>query len=147
MTQTAIRAEAEIRQRLDEWVQALRMKDINGVMSIYADDMVSFDIVPPLFYAGSDAYHQRWQEVFDTYTGRIEYEIRDVHITTEGDVAFLHSLNHIKGTMVSGQKTDMWLRWTACLRLIKGVWKIAHLHASVPADLATGRAVTNLQPS
>jgi hypothetical protein len=41
---------------------------------------------------------------------------------------------------------DLWLRWTACLRLIEGVWAVVHAHVSVPADLARSRAVLDLQP-
>jgi uncharacterized protein (TIGR02246 family) len=139
--------EAVIRQRVEELVKAVQTKDIDGVMSIYAHDVVAFDIVPPLRYVGADAYRQRWQETFAAYAGPIEYEVRDLQITTEGDLAFLHSLNHVKGTLASGQSTDVWLRWTACLRLIEGVWVIVHLHVSVPADLASGRAELNLQPA
>ena len=40
--------EANIRQRINRWVEALRTMDLEGVMSLYAPDIVSFDIVPPL---------------------------------------------------------------------------------------------------
>jgi ketosteroid isomerase-like protein len=143
--ETAIRAEAIIRQRVDELVQALRMKDIDRVMSAYAPDFVGFDIVPPLRYVGADAYRRRWQETFAAFDGPLDYEVRDLHITTDGELAFLRSLNHVKGTL-SGQRTDLWLRWTACLRLIEGAWVIVHGHVSVPADVERGRAVLDLQP-
>lgn len=146
MIETVIRAEVAIRQRVEELVKALRMKDIDAIMPIYAHDFVGFDIVPPLRYVGADAYRRRWQETFAAFAGPIDYEVRDPQITTEGDLAFLHSLNHVKGTLVSGQNTDLWLRWTACWRRIAGVWVVVHGHVSVPADLEHGRAVLNLQP-
>ena len=43
-------AEALIRQRIEDLVKALNAKDIDGVMSLYAPNIVSFDIVPPLRY-------------------------------------------------------------------------------------------------
>ena len=147
VTDADIRAEAAIRQRVEECVNALRIKDIDGVMSLYADDLVGFDIVPPLQYVGAAAYRRRWLETFAAYTGPIEYEVRDLQITTHGELAFLRSLNHVQGTLASGQRTDLWLRWTACLRLIDGVWLVVHVHVSVPADLASGRAVLDLQPA
>jgi ketosteroid isomerase-like protein len=140
------RAETDIRQRIDECVNALRLKDIDGIMSLYAPDLVAFDVVPPLRYVGADAYRQRRQETFAAYAGPLDYELRDVQITVLGDLAVLHSLNHVRGTLVSGQSTDIWLRWTACLRRIEGVWLVVHGHVSVPADLASGRAVLDLQP-
>ena len=39
-------AEALIRQRVEDLVKALRAKDIDGVMSLYAPNLVSFDIAP-----------------------------------------------------------------------------------------------------
>jgi ketosteroid isomerase-like protein len=140
-------AEAVIRQRVEDLVNAVRLKDIDRVMSVYAQEVVSFDIVPPLRYTGVHAYRQRWQETFAAYAGPIDYEVHDLRITTAGELAFLHSLNHVQGTLASGQRTDLWLRWTACWRLIEGVWMIVHLHVSVPADLASGRAELSLQPA
>jgi ketosteroid isomerase-like protein len=40
--------EADIRQRIDKLAEAIRAMNLEGVMSIYAPDIVSFDIVPPL---------------------------------------------------------------------------------------------------
>jgi hypothetical protein len=48
------------------------------------------------------------------HTGPIVYEVSDLSVTTGGDLAFVHSLNHVKGTLASGHTTDLWLRWTAC---------------------------------
>ena len=47
--------EADIRQRIDRCVEALRAMDLEGVMSLYAPDIVSFDIVPPLRHLGAKA--------------------------------------------------------------------------------------------
>ena len=47
--------EASIRRRIDKLVEALRAMDLEGVMSLYAPDIVSFDIVPPLRHVGAKA--------------------------------------------------------------------------------------------
>ena len=138
--------EAEIKRVIEGGVEAIHDKNIEGVMSIYAQEVVSFDIVPPLRYVGADAYRKRWEETFSSFQGPIGYEIHDLNITVGDDVAFTHSLNRISGTMNNGQKTDLWLRWTACFRKINGKWLIVHHQNSVPVDLATGRAVFSLKP-
>ncbi len=139
-------AEALIRQRIEELAKALRAKDIDAVMSIFAPDLVSFDIVPPLRYVGADNKRRAWQEAFAIYTGPFDYELHELNVTTEGELAFVHSLNHVTATLASGHVTDMWLRWTACFRRIDGVWLVVHDHVSVPADLEHGQAVVNLTP-
>jgi ketosteroid isomerase-like protein len=95
---------------------------------------------------GADAFRKVWEEVFLVYQGPIYYEIHDLDITMGDEVAFTHSLNRISGTMNNGQKTDLWLRWTACFRKINGKWLIVHHHNSVPVDLEQGKAVLSLKP-
>ena len=138
--------EAAIRRLLDDGIRSLRDKNIEGVMSLYAPEVVSFDIVPPLRYVGAEAFRKVWEEVFFVYQGPIDYEIHDLTITVGDDVAFTHSLNRISGTLNTGQKTDLWLRVTACFRKINGKWLIVHHQNSVPVDLKTGRAVLDLKP-
>jgi ketosteroid isomerase-like protein len=139
-------AEALIRQRVADLVKALNAKDIEGVMSLYAPNLVSFDLAPPLRYVGAHNKRRAWQEAFAAFAGPIAYEVRDLDVTTHGELAFVHSLNHITVTLASGQNIDLWLRWTACFRRIDGVWLVVHDHVSVPADLEHGRAVLNLTP-
>jgi len=138
-------AEAIIRQRIEDWAKALCAKDIDAVMSLYAPNNVTFDIGPPLRYFGDDNKRRVWQEVFARFTG-IAYEVRDLNVTTQGELGFVHSLNHVKGTLASGHITDLWVRWTACFRRIDGIWLVVHDHVSVPADLEHGKAVLNLKP-
>jgi len=114
--------------------------------AMYAQEVVTFDIVPPLRHIGADALRKLWEEVFSVYQGPIYYEIHDLNITVGDDVAFIHSLNRINGTLNTGQKTDLWLRWTAGFRKINGKWLIVLNHNSVPADLAHGKAVLDLKP-
>jgi ketosteroid isomerase-like protein len=138
--------EAEIKRVLEGGVEAFRARDIDGVMSIYAPELVSFDLVPPLRYVGAGAYRKRWEETFSSFQGPIGYEMHDLDITTGDDVAFGHSLNRLSGTMNTGQKTDLWVRSTACFRKINGKWLIVHTHVSVPVDLVNGKAVLDLKP-
>jgi ketosteroid isomerase-like protein len=139
-------AEAALRQRVQDGVKAIRAKDIDAVMSLYASNVVSFDLGPPLRYAGADNKRRAWQEVFAAYPGPIAYEVHELNVTTHGDLAFVHSLNHVSGSLASGHTSDLWLRWTACFRRIDGVWLVVHDHVSVPADLEHGQAVLNLTP-
>jgi ketosteroid isomerase-like protein len=138
-------AEALIRQRVEDLVKALRAKDIDGLMSLYASDLVSFDLAPPLHSFGAAGKRRAWQEAFAAFSGPIAYEVRDLNVTTNGELAFVHSLNHVDATLATGH-IDMWLRWTACFRQIDGVWLVVHDHVSVPIDPVHGKAVLNLTP-
>ncbi|WP_199856684.1 YybH family protein [Nocardia suismassiliense] len=138
--------EAQIRGVIDKWVAAFRDRDVDAAMAIHSADTVSFDIVPPLRFVGTDAYRKPWEETFQNFAGPINFEIRDLDITIGGDLAFSRSLNRMMGTMADGQQTDLWFRWTACFQKRDGQWLIVHDHTSAPTDFATGAAVLDLTP-
>ena len=137
--------ETLIRTRVEDLAKAIGAKDIDRVMALYARDLVSFDLTPPLRRFGADEKRRAWQEVFAASSGPIAYELRDLTVMTNGELAVVHSVNRINSTLPRGP-VDMWLRWTACFRHIDGVWLVVHDHVSVPADPAHGRAVLNLTP-
>src|SRR5437764_2296394 len=107
--ETRANAEAEIKRVIEGGIEAIRDKNIEGVMALYAPEVVSFDIVPPLQYVGAKAFRKAWEAVFSSFQGPIGYDIHDLGITVGEDVAFSHSLNRISGTLNTGQKTDLWL--------------------------------------
>jgi uncharacterized protein (TIGR02246 family) len=139
--------EIGIRQLIDGFQRAIRAKDLDGVLSVYAPDIVSFDLVPPMQHVGIAAYRRPWEETFASFEGRIGYEVSDLHITATDEVAFSHSLNRMSGTTKNGQATSMWVRWTACFRKLDGRWLITHEQVSVPIDMESGRALLDLEPT
>jgi uncharacterized protein (TIGR02246 family) len=145
MTIEESKNEAAIRELIDGFVKAIRAKDINGVMSVFAAEIVSFDLGPPLQHGGGKTFVKRWQGLFESYDP-IDYEVSDLSITAGDDVAFSHSLNRMSGAMKNGQRSDRWLRWTACYRKSNGRWLIVHEQVSVPVDLGNGKAMMDLKP-
>jgi len=139
--------EAPIRQRLDGWTKALRSKDLDGLMSHYTEDIVVFDVPPPLRYDGAVAYKKNWADWFASFRAPvIGYEIRDLSITAGDDVAFCRSLNRITGARTNGEDTDVWVRATVCFRKIDGTWLVTHEHVSVPINMQTFHAELDLKP-
>jgi uncharacterized protein (TIGR02246 family) len=144
---TSVR-DAEIRRLLERWEKAFRAKDLNAVMALYApgEALVAFDVVPPLAKVGREAYRKNYEEFFSMYEGPLEVEIRDLRIVAGEDVAFIHCLERMSGTLKGGQKSELWLRVTSGLRRSHGQWRIVHDHVSVPADFETGKAALDLKP-
>lgn len=138
--------EAEIRAQLNSLVAAIQAMDLERVTSIYAPDIVSFDVQPPLRVVGREAKSRNWIEAFTVFERPLDYEIRDLTIAVDGDLAFTHSLNRLNGTLKNGKRSGFWVRATACLRRIDGNWLIAHDHVSVPFDVRSGRGLVDLEP-
>jgi len=60
------RNDAAIRELIDGFVKAIRAKDINGVISVFAPEVVSFDLGPPLQHGGGETFMKRWLELFES---------------------------------------------------------------------------------
>jgi ketosteroid isomerase-like protein len=138
--------ESAIRDRVHELVTAIRVMDVDHVMSIYAHDVVSFDVEPPLRHVGAAAKRQNWTRVFSTYQRPLDYEFRDLAVVVNDAVAFAYGFVRINGLLQSGTRLEHWLRSTLCFRKIDGEWLIVHDQVSVPLDLETGKALLNLKP-
>jgi ketosteroid isomerase-like protein len=138
--------EIEIKRVIEGFVEAFRAKDLDGVMSMYAPEVVTFDVVPPLQYVGAAALRKRWEEVFSLLPGSIGYEIADLSIAVGEDMAFTHYFTRTSATLSTGQKIGNWLRCTACFRKIGGQWLLVHDQISAPIDVQTGKAVLDFKP-
>ncbi|MGB7925367.1 MAG: nuclear transport factor 2 family protein [Pyrinomonadaceae bacterium] len=138
--------EAQLRALIDERVKAVRAKDINALMSNHAPDVLMFDALIPLQYAGADTVRERAEEWFSWYQGPIGYEVRDLTITAGERVAFCHYLYRVSGTMTNGREVDMWVRSTVCFRKTGGKWMVTHEHSSAPFDAESGKAAVDLKP-
>jgi ketosteroid isomerase-like protein len=139
--------EAAIRQQIDTLAEAIRAGDLQGLKPIFAPDIVSFDVQPPLQAVGADAKLQNWVDAFAVFQRPLGYELRDLTITLGGDVAFAHGFGRLSGTLKNGTRSaGFWVRYTVCFQKIDGDWLIAHDHVSVPLDMESGRALLNLVP-
>jgi len=138
--------ETEIRTLMEDWAEALRARDVDAIASSQAPDIVSFDVVGPLRYVGSDASRGRAEAWLSSFQGPVDLEIRDLRVAVGDDVAFAYSLNRVSGATVDGRRVDMWLRSTVCYRRIDEKWTVTHQHSSVPFDGESGRASLDLQP-
>jgi ketosteroid isomerase-like protein len=137
--------EVDIRQRIDTLVESVRTRDLDGIKTIFAPNLVSFDIEPPLRHLGAEAKWNNWIKVFTVYQA-LDYEIRDLTVQVSGDLAVAYSINHISGVLQTGDKNEYWLRWTAVFRKVDGTWLITHDQVSAPTDFATGRSKLDLEP-
>jgi ketosteroid isomerase-like protein len=139
-------SDSEVKALLDSRSEAFRLKDIDRVMSLYSPDIVYFDLVPPLRYAGSAALRARFSDWFERWKTPIGQELRDVTTVASGDVAAAHMLIRTSGTLKTGQEVGYWVRTSNICRRSDLKWVITHEHVSLPVDLKAGRPVMDLVP-
>ena len=136
---TSAQDQSDIQALEDHFVAAVVAKDVTAIMSVYVPDqsLTVFDVLPPLEYTGAAAYQKDWHDTFALFPGTVEASISDLEITTGGNVAYSHSIQHVSLTDKDGKKLDITVRVTDGYKKIGGHWLIAHEHVSVPVDLAT----------
>lgn len=140
--------ETEIKALYDRWAKAFEARDLDDIMTLYApgDEVVAYDISPPLQYRGKEAYRKHYSDFLSLFDGPLHVEFRDMRVVSSGDVGFLYALERVSGKMKNGQSMDMWLRATSGAQKINGKWLIVHDHISVPTDFDTGKSLLTLQP-
>jgi len=138
--------ESKVRALLDSWSGAIRLKDIDRLMSLYSPDIVYFDLVPPLQFTGSAAIRRNFLRWFESWKSAIGVEIRDLNIVAGADTAAAYLLHRTSGTLKDGREVGYWVRATVCCERSGQRWLITHEHISLPVDFKSARAVMDLVP-
>lgn len=136
--------ETELMELIDDFSLAIEEKNIDKIMSFYSEDVVAFDMMPPLKYEGKSEYRKAW-ELIKNAKGPFIYEFHDLHLEANYDVAFCHSLVHMEANMGDGE-ISTWIRYSAGFRKTHGRWYIVHESTSVPIDMESGKGLFKLTP-
>ena len=136
----------EIKNLLDAKIKAIYDRDLEGLLSNYPPDVVTFDLMSPLQNNTRDAIKKRLENWFAGYESPISQEIANLEIAVSGDIAYSHCLTRTYGTNAKGEDMDMWYRTTDGYRKIDGKWFITHEHNSEPINMETGMAMFDLKP-
>jgi len=141
-------APADIKALEDRFVAALKAKDVDAIMKVYASDqtLVVFDVIPPRQYVGAAAYRKDWQAFLGSFEGPITVELTDLDIVADRNLAYSHSIQRVAGTDEQGKKLDLTVRVTDVYKKARGRWLIIHEHVSVPVDLDTDKADLSSKP-
>ena len=137
--------EAQIRQLISDQQRAICSKDVDQIMSHYANEVILFDVKPPFQTNGKDAVRQLWADCLPYFPDAFEMETLDLTITVNQDLAIAHWLFRFKGEQ-DHPAMQMWMRATAACQKNQGNWQILHEHISVPFDPQSSQAVLTLNP-
>lgn len=124
--------EAEIRDVLEKWAKATREGRHDDVLANHSDDLVTFDVLPPMKYESAAAYRESWDEWQPDAQGEMRFELEDLTISAGTEVGFAFGLLQCGGTLPNGKTFRDTVRVTFGLRKQTGEWKVAHQHVSKP---------------
>jgi ketosteroid isomerase-like protein len=124
--------EAAIREVIEHWARATREGRHDDVLANHLDDLVIFDVLPPMRYESAARYRESWDEWQPDAQGEMQFELEDLSISAGDDVGFAFGLLQCGGALPNGKTFRDTVRITFCLRKLGGKWKIAHQHVSKP---------------
>jgi ketosteroid isomerase-like protein len=126
----------------------MRTKDAARAVAALAEDVVAFELAPPLALPPGAARDAEGLAAWLSGFEKIDIAVRDMRIEADGDVGFAHALHHLKGTRTGGRPVSLWMRSTLCFRREGGAWTIAHAHTSAPFHMdGSFRAAVDLVPN
>jgi uncharacterized protein (TIGR02246 family) len=124
-------------EMLDAYAAAVRAKDVDAFVGLYADDVRNFDLWSEWSYDGKDALRGMVSEWFGSLGEDEEVAVRfdDVRAHEDGDVAALSAFATYAAVSADGTELrSMNNRLTWVLRKDgDGAWKVVHEHTSAPA--------------
>jgi ketosteroid isomerase-like protein len=128
-------AENQIETIVEAWAEAVRRHDLPGILAHHEQNIVMFDVPPPLQSRGMDEYRKSWDLFFRYHQPSQAFDIEELTITAGEDVAFAIAIMRCGSGTFSGppEQGGFLFRLTIGLRKIEGNWLIAHEHHSVPA--------------
>ena len=135
MSQRAGTAEAEIKALIEAWADAVRWHDLPAILAHHDDDIVMFDVPPPLQSLGMAAYTKTWDLFFAYHQPGQAFDVEELQMCVGDTVAFAVAIMRCGSATVSGPPVPggFQFRLTIGLRKVDGAWCIQHEHHSVPA--------------
>ena len=124
-------------EMLEAYAAAVRAKDVDAFVALYADDVRTFDLWEQWSYDGKDAFRGMVAEWFGSLPDDEVVAVRfdDVRTQAGEDVAAVNAFTTFAAVSPDGTELrSMNNRLTWVLRKdADGAWKIAHEHTSAPA--------------
>ena len=125
---------AAIRKLVEGWANAVRTKDLNGILASHSPEILMFDVPPPIQSKGIESYKRTWDRFFSWFRDSGVFDVSEINVTAGKKVAFVTALMRCAGTEANGERTELGFRLTIGLRKIGDQWIVMHEHHSIPAS-------------
>jgi ketosteroid isomerase-like protein len=89
-------ANAEIKALIETWADAVRRHDLPAILRHHDDDIVMFDVPPPLQSRGLMEYKKTWDLFFGYHQPGQAFDVEELQMCV-GDTSPLRSLSCVAG--------------------------------------------------
>ena len=137
-------AERELEQLIEQWMQAVRERDVDRIVDPYAYDILAFDAIQALQFKGKATYQAHWEMCMGMCPGPMVFDFAELTVHAAGDLALAHWLNRCGPA--DNESQCGFMRATVGYRRQGGQWLVIHEHWSAPFDMETQKALFDLKP-
>lgn len=123
--------EESVRAIHDGWFAETEAKDLDGIMSHIAPDVVSYEHESPLEYLGLDQVREMCRSGLEQTSGTVTWTVPDLTVIARDDLAVAWGLNQMTA-QADGTTVEDWSRGTRVFRRQQGEWTMVHQHVSYP---------------
>ncbi|WP_333878199.1 YybH family protein [Methylobacter sp.] len=135
----------QIRQLINDQMNAICAKNADQVMGHYAVDAIIFDTKPPFQIENTHELRRAWEACLPRLPASFGTEIRDLGIFVSGDLALAYWFWRFTGMEKNHPVMQTWIRSTAGYQRHQDIWQIVHEHCSVPFDQEMSKAISSLE--
>ena len=111
----------------EQWFDLTAAKDLDGLLEHIAPDIVSYEHAGPLQHIGTDDVRGVCRRGLESSPGRIDFDIPDLTVQVNGDLAVARGLDRIFANGVESRS-----RGTRVFERRNGQWQMVHQHLSIP---------------
>lgn len=135
--------EKEIFQLLNTYKTAAMAKDVDTFISLYAQEVVIYDMWSQWSYQGRTAWQNAVNNWFNSLGDeQVIIEITSPQLIIGQQLATIHALVTFKGLSAAGKELHaMRNRFTWVLKNQNGAWEILHEHSSAPINSETSKVI------
>ncbi len=124
--------EQAIQNILQEWATCTRLSMDDQILRHHRDDLVMFDVLPPLKYEGVEAYRQSWDDWHLDNPQSMVFEFIELSIKAREHIAYAFGIIRCGGVLENGQSFENLVRATFALEKTDNRWQVVHQHMSMP---------------
>jgi uncharacterized protein (TIGR02246 family) len=126
--------ESAIRAIIENWAQAVRERNMDGILAYHTADIVMYDVPQPFESRGIEAYKKTWEIFYGWAKDSRVFDITELNIVAGEDVAFAYASMKCSGYDDAGKLEPLKFRLTTGLIKVDGQWMIKHEHHSIPGE-------------
>src|SRR5580698_6808754 len=119
MVEKSRTAESQIKALIEAWADAVRRHDLAGILAHHDNDIVMFDVPPPLQSRGLAEYKKTWDLFFAYHQPGQAFDVEELQICVGDTIAFAVAIMRCGSATVSGPSASGGLQFRLTMGLCK----------------------------